>query len=535
MASSSVQFAKLNGEPIDCKVPAGCTVREATPLVSRVLGGYGGIHFVTESGVILQNEDVLPEEGVVQVQRMAMAEGTWSKLYRSAVQGFEEERLRNSLTEAWPGDFNGHDNRDFENWQKEVFEVITQAAVKSEGDWIDYWTFGHAACSYGYWYTRPPYETREPSVNLILNDVKRWQKLILDLEPDFAELRSRTAGMALGEHVEVAVASLLRYCPDFTTNVHFHVGFEMWYQPFSELVGWYLSSVGFDDVKILEATENAIVGFNSYSVPRDAAFLVAKQVGTSLGFAYTRLDSTSEWLAVRSSLANLEIKHSLSELPLCEKDSHLLFINSVDASRDASRADNLRHALSQCRKDAAAGDALKFAHLQIWQKYLVPSTSYRAAEGGVFRKHDAYAKRGRECYPIDRGTEDRFKELLEQANDESKPLALRAARAYLDVCFFHPFDDANSRMARLVFDFILTRAGVVLQTVDPVFLFGKSAKDGVGAVKLVEVVSKLLCRAGDGWNAQLNDWEAKNPFPGFAELSKTTWFACMGYPEDVPP
>ena len=54
--------------------------------------------------------------------------------------------------------------------------------------------------------------------------------------------------------------------------------------------------------------------------------------------------------------------------------------------------------------------------------------------------------------------------------------------------------------------------------------------------------SKLLCRAGDGWNAQLNDWEAepnlspsvlvvekwvqvvqtllqaKNPFPGFAEL-----------------
>eukprot|EP00439_Symbiodinium_sp_Y106_P050730 s12_g6.t1 len=410
MASSSVQFAKLNGEPIDCKVPAGCTVREATPLVSRALGGL--------------------------------------------VFGFEEERLRNSLTEAWPGDFNGHDNRDFENWQKEVFEVITQAAVKSEGDlpkfkssqimrgdWIDYWTFGHAACSYGYWYTRPPYETREPSVNLILNDVKRWQKLILDLEPDFAELR--TAGMALGEHVEVAVASLLRYCPDFTTNVHFH---EMWYQPFSELVGWYLSSVGFDDVKILEATENAIVGFNSYSVPRDAAFLVAKQVGTSLGFAYTRLLG-GWWLAVRSSLANLEIKHSLSD-PRQGGNSRASL--KVDASRDASRADNLRHALSQCRKDAAAGDALKFAHLQIWQKYLVPSTSYRAAEGGVFRKHDAYAKRGRECYPIDRGTEDRFKELLEQANDESKPLALRAARAYLDVCFFHPFDDANSRSSDLV-------------------------------------------------------------------------------------
>ncbi|CAE7564216.1 unnamed protein product, partial [Symbiodinium sp. CCMP2456] len=293
-------------------------------------------------------------------------------------------------------------------------------------------------------------------------------------------------------------------------EVHFHVGFEMWYQPFSELVGWYLSSVGFDDVKILEFTENAIQGFDSYSVPRDTAFLVAKQVGTSLGFTYRRLDSTSEWVAVRSSLASPEIKQSLSELPLCDKDSHLLFINSVDASRDASRAENLRHALCECRRGAAAGDALTFAHLQRWQKYLVPRTAARcrgAETGAPFRKHDAYAKKGRECYPIDLGTEDRFKALLEEANDQSKPLALRAARAYLDVCFFHPFDDANSRMARLVLDFILICEGVVLRTVDPVFLFGKSAKDGVGAVKLVEVVSKLLCRAGDGWHAELDDWE----------------------------
>jgi len=28
-----------------------------------------------------------------------------------------------------------------------------------------------------------------------------------------------------------------------------------------------------------------------------------------------------------------------------------------------------------------------------------------------------------------------------------------------DVCFFHPFDDCNSRMARLVLDFLLTREG----------------------------------------------------------------------------
>ncbi|CAE7941615.1 unnamed protein product, partial [Symbiodinium sp. KB8] len=96
-------------------------------------------------------------------------------------------------------------------------------------------------------YTRPPYETREPSVNLILNDVKR------------------TAGMALGEHLEV----------------HFHVGFEMWYEPFSELVGSPgFFSVLIDMVKILEATENAIQGFDSYSVPRDTAFLASRMAKT---------------------------------------------------------------------------------------------------------------------------------------------------------------------------------------------------------------------------------------------------------------
>ncbi|MFI9810213.1 Fic family protein [Streptomyces sp. NPDC052301] len=45
------------------------------------------------------------------------------------------------------------------------------------------------------------------------------------------------------------------------------------------------------------------------------------------------------------------------------------------------------------------------------------------------------------------------------------PLTARAARACLDVCFFHPFDDGNARSAFLVLVFVLARAGVALDGV----------------------------------------------------------------------
>ena len=39
----------------------------------------------------------------------------------------------------------------------------------------------------------------------------------------------------------------------------------MWYRPFSTLVGWYLSSAGFEsDVDLLKLVDNAINGFRSY-------------------------------------------------------------------------------------------------------------------------------------------------------------------------------------------------------------------------------------------------------------------------------
>ncbi|MFI2763631.1 Fic family protein [Streptomyces echinatus] len=57
--------------------------------------------------------------------------------------------------------------------------------------------------------------------------------------------------------------------------------------------------------------------------------------------------------------------------------------------------------------------------------------------------------------------------LAESARHTERPLPLtaRAARAYLDVCFFHPFDDGNARSAFLALLFVLAREGVALDGV----------------------------------------------------------------------
>ena len=104
-------------------------------------------------------------------------------------------------------------------------------------------------------------------------------------------------------------------------------------------------------------------------------------------------------------------------------------------------------------------------------------------------------------------------------------MALRASRAYLDVCFFHPFDDGCSRLARLVFDFILTRDNVAVKGVESIFLFGKSARDTEGAQRLVELVDQGLAKP------QLKDLgdppEIRHP-----SCVEPKWFSCQRFPVD---
>ncbi|MEV8090717.1 Fic family protein [Streptomyces nigra] len=52
-----------------------------------------------------------------------------------------------------------------------------------------------------------------------------------------------------------------------------------------------------------------------------------------------------------------------------------------------------------------------------------------------------------------------------QEHHPTLPLTARAARAYLDICFFHPFDDGNARSALLTLPFVLAGEDVALDSV----------------------------------------------------------------------
>lgn len=92
--------------------------------------------------------------------------------------------------------------------------------------------------------------------------------------------------------------------------------------------------------------------------------------------------------------------------------------------------------------------------------------------------------------------EGRFEAALDEANDLRVAAATRAAKAYLDVCFFHPFEDGNARAARLVLDHVLMRAGLALHAVEPVFVVSRAADDPRGAWGLAYVIDHLAGRNG---------------------------------------
>ena len=309
-AMRATKFLKLSGEPIPLKAPEGSKVCDVKPGLAQMLGG-GSLRLIDETGKLLEANDVVT--GDVQVQVMSIADGAWSKLFSAASRGFDEAQLRATVTAAWPGDFVRRGNtpagEDVElmQWQENVFEQLQPAITSSCGQWADYWTFGSSADSYGYFYVRPPYETMQPTVDLLVTDVKRWQKLLLELEDEFAHLRSRCSGYPLCGHLEVAIAALLRHCPAFCTDVSWHVGFEMWYDPFSQLVSWYLSSAGMEEsnIDVLNSVSNAILGFCSYQCPADTAVVVVQKVADQFHLDFRKLDSTADWLRSRFALTEM--------------------------------------------------------------------------------------------------------------------------------------------------------------------------------------------------------------------------------------
>jgi hypothetical protein len=143
-------------------------------------------------------------------------------------------------------------------------------------------------------------------------------------------------------------------------------------------------------------------------------------------------------------------------------------------------------ALDLVRADAAGGGPLTFARLASWQREVL------AVAAAPFRTTSAWARAGRERYPYHDELPEAFEACLAEATDPAVPLPSRAARVFLDVLFFHPFVDGNTRSAALALYFVLAREGVVLDRAAPLLMTRWPASHPRGAEGLAGFVAALI-------------------------------------------
>jgi hypothetical protein len=75
--------------------------------------------------------------------------------------------------------------------------------------------------------------------------------------------------------------------------------------------------------------------------------------------------------------------------------------------------------------------------------------------------------------------------------DGAHPVA-KAVRAYLDLCFFHPFEDGNARAARLAFEWHLSLGPFSVADLDPIFRLPRVAGDRIAYLDLI-LLAVVLC------------------------------------------
>lgn len=176
-------------------------------------------------------------------------------------------------------------------------------------------------------------------------------------------------------------------------------------------------------------------------------------------------DHLERWLAVRDSVPWQDASDAAGggDPVIPSRDGAVEDIRAFDGAIEPARAEGLLAALQLVRTDATRGASLTFERLQSWQQHVL-----RTPLPPSFRRSPAFAKGGRERYGIGPDTRARLHACLAESTYDIErpiPLTARAARAHLDICFFHPFDDGNARAAFLALIFVLAREGIALDDV----------------------------------------------------------------------
>ncbi|HZV00742.1 MAG TPA: Fic family protein [Planctomycetota bacterium] len=175
----------------------------------------------------------------------------------------------------------------------------------------------------------------------------------------------------------------------------------------------------------------------------------------------------------------------VDRLPWSITDDQENFIERLDgpAHGDPVRDERYRTALARVRALADGSSPLDLDLMVEIQTILL-------GRPVSVRKTTAFAKAGREAYAWFEGFESMLRrKIAADAVDACHPL-VRACRLYLDIIFFHPFEDGNARAARLWFEFVLQRARVAGPPIEDVVLLPKQAGDAEAAWRLVRLAAK---------------------------------------------
>ncbi|WP_250403561.1 Fic family protein [Streptomyces cellostaticus] len=380
-------------------------------------------------------------------------------------------------------------------------DAMTHALAEHYGRWVAGWRWAHDEGDFdggpvGNW-SRPQYSVTTPDETLdrVTAALREWRDWLESLAARF-------------EAYPLDLASIddQRILWDRTArNLILHVTDRTgcgsgWYAHCHQVLGWFLSRWGIpaDDAEHL--VEQTIGGrFESWTGPdpalvEDIAERLAAAVrpDAAARAAQSPLpDHLKRWLAVRDEVPWHEAADSTGDTPVIPvRDGMAEEIRTFDAILDPARGRGLLTALELMRADAASGARLDFDLIQRWQQHVLATPGLPP-----LRTLPAFAKGGRERYGIAPDTRARLDACLaESTKDTARPLPLtaRAARAFLDVCFFHPFDDGNARSALLTLLFVLAREDVALDSVQLLRRVSFHADDPQDALALARYIDLHL-------------------------------------------
>jgi hypothetical protein len=200
-------------------------------------------------------------------------------------------------------------------------------------------------------------------------------------------------------------------------------------------------------------------------------------------------DSLDDWLLIRPKISWPAWRSAGLTSGAPTHDGFQSSCTATRGERDTAGTAQMPTSLDMAFADARLGRPLTFALMAKWQRAVL------GHDRVGFRTLPAFAKGGRERYGLAPDTQALFEHCLsESSRAAAPPLPSRAARTYLDVLFFHPFEDGNARAAMLALVFVLAREGVRLDQVTPLRTT-RWADDAEGAADLAALLAILITAA----------------------------------------